>query len=502
MPNTVALVLQTIVATLITLAQVKVLANFLPKDTFGLFASLRGFSLLLTIVAANGLPQLLVRYLPEHESKGERQRALRLSAWCVAASLLLLAVLAALVHVLRPWLLAFTETPFMGTELLAWFYAMTLGVMLKTVVYGGLNGLRRLRSQMVLETISQLALLTWVVIERDHLTLVLLFKIFGTVHMGTLAMGVPVLFSSLLRLPKDRPPGAGGRREGYGYRPYLAWASALSFVALAFTDVDRYLLAQLLTLEVLALFHIGARVGKLANRLLGVSNLAFQPEITRLQAEGRTSGIVRSTRIFIKFNSALAALLTFAIILFAKEILLVIASGEYLAAEPLLIILALCLPPTTVTAPLTAVMKALDQVRGALFSDISWAATYVALMIVLAPSLGLVGVGFAQLCACVLQLLVALRLSSLAIGLRFVTGLILRLLFAGAVAFLPVWLTGMVVPGVPGVYVVLVKIVFFAAGLYIFRGLIRKMSVFTAEERDTLCSMFESRGIRFVRGVL
>ncbi len=179
LPNTVALVVQTMVATLITLAQVKILANYLSQETFGLFASLRGFSLLLTIIAANGLPPLLVRYLPNHEARGERVHALRLSVACVVSSIALLAGLAAVVQLLRPWLLAFTDTALLDTEFLLWFYAMTLGVMLKTVVYGGLNGLRRFGSQVALETVSLLAILLWILSARDHLSLLLLFKIFG-----------------------------------------------------------------------------------------------------------------------------------------------------------------------------------------------------------------------------------------------------------------------------------------------------------------------------------
>jgi O-antigen/teichoic acid export membrane protein len=377
--------------------------------------------------------------------------------------------------------------------------------MLKTVVYGGLNGMRRLGTQMVLETASLLVILFWIVVERDHLSLLLLFKIFGTVHLAAVGLGVPLFFLSLMRLPHRDPADAAGTREEtgrYRYRPYLVWATGLGFVALAFSDVDRYLLAQLLTLEVLALFHIGARVGRLANRLLGVAHLAFQPEITRLNVEGRTSGIQPATRIFIKFNSTVAVLIMCAIVLFAREIIVVVASRDYLAATPLLIILALCLPLNTVTAPLTTVMKALDQIRGALITDVAWASTYLTLMVVLAPRFGLVGVGLAQLCACVLQLLVTLRISTLAIDLGFTAGLILRLCTAGAAAFLPVLLATTLARGALGGLIVPAKIVLFAGGMVVFRGLIRRMNIFTREERETLYGIFESRGIRVVRGVL
>ena len=66
--NTIALAFQTGMATVLTLLQVKILATHLPQAEFGLFASLRGLSLFLSLLAANGIPQLLVRFLPAHES--------------------------------------------------------------------------------------------------------------------------------------------------------------------------------------------------------------------------------------------------------------------------------------------------------------------------------------------------------------------------------------------------------------------------------------------------
>ena len=286
LPNTVALVVQTIFATLLTLAQVKILSNYLTKETFGLFVSLRGFSLLLSILASNGLPQLLLRFIPTHESHGERKQALRISLFAVGAATGLTVALGIVVYFLRQWFFAFAGGEVPDGALLYWFFIMTLAVALKMVIYGGLNGLRRLTAQMILESISLTCILVWVVLQRDHLTLLLLFQILGLVHLITLGIGLPFFFSALVRSTAPRPTAASSSPAEYGdaYRTYLVWAAAMSFVALAFSDVDRYLVAQVLSLEMLALFHIAARVSRLANRLLGVPNLAFQPEVTRLDA--------------------------------------------------------------------------------------------------------------------------------------------------------------------------------------------------------------------------
>ena len=77
--NTVSLGVATAVSTLLTFLQMKILASSLPLAAFGLFASLRGLSLLVSILAANGFPQALVRFLPEHAARGERRVAVRAS---------------------------------------------------------------------------------------------------------------------------------------------------------------------------------------------------------------------------------------------------------------------------------------------------------------------------------------------------------------------------------------------------------------------------------------
>jgi O-antigen/teichoic acid export membrane protein len=503
--NTVALVFQTAAATLLTLLQVKLLANYLPQTTFGLFASMRGLSLLLATLAAHGLPQLLVRFIPVHDSKRERRETLRLAGACSFLSLAGLVVVGALAQAASRWAFRFVPEGTLSGELYFWFYVTTLGVMLKLVLYGGLNGLRRLASQVLLETLSLLAVLVWFIAARGDLTLSVLFRILGVVNLATVATGYVVFFRGLggtVRagvadpLPvSDRlaERGAGGVSYRKDYSGYLVWAVGLSLVAIAFSDADRYLLAQVLSLELLAAFHVGSRVGRLANRLLGAANLAFQPEVTRLDAEGRGARVVESTRIFIKFNTALSLWMTAALIVFARDVIVIVSSAAYVTAVPLLVLFALSLPLSTMTAPLTSVMKAVDQVRGALWCDLAWAVCYVGLIFALAPAFGLVGVGYAQIAACAVQLALALRLSRLPFGPGEVLRLSWKLVLSGGAAFLPAWIAGAVLAGLPVPAIFAVKAIVFVAGSVIFRYMVRLLRVFDDEEGGILFSMLESR---------
>jgi O-antigen/teichoic acid export membrane protein len=521
-PNTVALVVQTVAATLLTLLQVKLLANYLSKETFGLFASMRGLSLLLATLAAHGLPQLLVRFIPVHESRRERAAALRLVAGGALLSLAGLAAAVAVTQAFERPVFRFVPPGTLTTGLLFWFYATTLGVMLKLVLYGGLNGLRRLASQVMIETLSLLAVLAWLFAARHDLTLASLFRILGVVNLAAVAAGYAVLFGGLGKAVGARAPTGGADGGGSGkqtdfsqgetrpnastYRPeytsYLLWAAGLSLVAIAFSDADRYLLAQILSLELLAAFHVGARVGRLANRLLGVANLAFQPEVTRLDTEGRRTRVAESTRIFLKFNTILSVWMAAALIVFAREVIVVVASAEYAAAVPLLVLFALSLPLSTMTAPLTSVMKAVDQVRGALWCDLGWALCYVGLILALASPLGLNGVGIAQVLACAIQLALALAISKLPGAAGAVAGLAWKLLVSGAAAFVPVWLVGAALSGSPAGVVVAAKAAAFVVGSAIFRFLVRFLRVLGDDERGVVFSMLESRRMGFVGGLV
>ncbi len=497
--NAVALVFQTVVATLLTLVQIKLLANYLSKDDFGLFASLRGFSLLLAALAANGLPQLLIRFIPVHETNKARRNVLRFAVSCFAGSTLLLVAVVAVVQVLRRWTFDFVPSDVLTSGFYIWFYATTLGVMLKLILYGGLNGLRRLSVQVLLETLSLALILGWIIAARETLTITGLFRILGVVNLVTVVIGLPVFFAALFKTtaPAGDERARVSRGDGHGYASYLWWAVGLSFVALAFTDVDRYLLAQVISLELLALFHIGARIARLANRILGVANLAFQPEMTRLDTEGRNARVAQSTMIFLKFNTTVAMLMAATIVVFAREIIVVVASDAYTPAVPLLMILALSLPLTTMTAPITSVMKAIDQVKEALYCDLVWAASYIVLMLALAPAIGLIGIGLAQLIACLAQLLLAVTISRLPIDNRHLWRFLSRFVLVTAVSFSPALVAGELL-GLP----LVAKTAAFVVGLLVFRWILRRVGVYDKSERDALVALLEDRRMGIIGKVI
>ncbi len=482
--NTAALVVSTVLATALTLAQMKILAAALPLASFGLFAALRGLSLLIAMLAANGFPQLLTRYLPEHAARTERAAATRVALAALALTVVACAAILAVVLAARGVFFVQVPSADLDPRLFAWFAVTTVAVAVKLVLYGGFNGLRRFGTQTVIETGALAVQVGWMAIDADRLSLVRLFEIVGSTSAFAALLAIP-LFARCLR----GDISAGAAAPASSYRAYWLGAAGLSVVALAFTDADRWVLSTVLALESLSLFHVASRIARLGNRFIAIPVLAFQPEITRVASEGRVEVVAESTRAFFKASVVASVFAAAAIAVYAEDLIRLVSSEAFLSARPTLWLLAACVPLSSMTAPLTAVMKALDGVRAALACDLVWACVYLVLLVSLAGPLGVAGAGVAQLAACVVQLVLATRLSPVKPRVSESIAALLKAVVCAGVAFAPVVLLKAV--DAPGVVVWGAGI---AALLLYVRGA-RWLGVITPGERERLSQSLAGYGL-------
>jgi O-antigen/teichoic acid export membrane protein len=483
--NTVSLAVATAVSTVLTLAQMKILAAYLPLALFGLFASLRGLSLLVSILAANGFPQALVRFLPEHAARGQRGVAVRASVIAVTATLGAGVILLIGMFAMRAVFFRQVPAGELSTPLYLWFSVTTLAVALKLVLYGGFNGLRRFGSQTVLETLALAVQAAWMWQERGSLDLLRLFQIVGLTSAVTALVAVPWYAA---RLASDVQTGEA-QPATTSYGGYWAGAVGLSVVALAFSDVDRWVLSNVLALEVLSLFHVASRIMRLANRFIAVPVLTLQPEITRIRAEGRGEEVHLVTGAFFKASVMMGAFAAAGIAACANPLIEIASGREFLGAHATLILMAASIPLTAMTAPLTAVMKALDGVRAAFYCDLAWACVYVALMLLFASSLGLVGTGWAQLAASAVQFGVALRLATVRPrgADAFVT--LARSVLCAAAAFAPAWWLFRAHASIA------LPIAALVVATPLFVGLARRVHILNDPERERVRAVLARRGV-------
>jgi O-antigen/teichoic acid export membrane protein len=488
--NAAVLVASTAFATILTLAQMKILAAALTLSAFGLFASLRGLSLLIAMLAANGFPQVLTRYLPEYAARGQRAAATRSAASALALALLSCGVLVAGVVMARAVFFGAVPPLELDTNLLVWFTVTTFAVTAKLVLYGGFNGLRRFGSQTFFETGALVLQVGWMALEADSLTISRLFEIVGVTSLLTALVAVPWFAN---RLHRDVPTPGIDAGAPSSYRGYWLGAAGLSVVALAFTDADRWVLSNVLALEALSLFHVASRIARLANRFIAIPVLAFQPEVTRVHSEGRPEVVALSTHAFFKASVMVSVFAAVAITVYAEQLIVLASSNAYVGARTTLWFLAASIPLSAMTAPLTAVMKALDGVRSALFCDLAWACVYLTLLLALSGPLGVVGAGVAQLVACAVQLALAVRLATVRPHLSDALASLFKSLACAIAAFAPVVILNEM--GAPlAVGWVLAVVAFW---IYV-RGA-RRLSVLTRDERARLVQTITSHG--FARGL-
>jgi O-antigen/teichoic acid export membrane protein len=322
------------------------------------------------------------------------------------------------------------------------------------------------------------------VIEADRLTLARLFEIVGVTSLVAAVAAIP-WFANRLRRDVAAAPAAAST----SYRGYWFGAAGLSVVALAFSDADRWVLSTVLGLEALSLFHVASRIARLANRFIAVPVLTFQPEITRVASEGRREVVAASTQAFFKASVVASVFAAVAIAVYADDLIRLASNDAFLGARPTLWLLAASIPLSAMTAPITAVMKALNSVRAALACDLAWACVYIVLLVVLAGQLGVVGAGIAQLAACVVQLALAAKLAPVGPRLNEAVGAFAKALACAAVAFAPVVLAYRL--SFPPV----VAWVLGAAAALIYVRVARRLGVFSAEERARVVQTLEGHGL-------
>ena len=152
-------------------------------------------------------------------------------------------------------------------------------------------------------------------------------------------------------------------------------------------------------------------------------------------------------------------------------------------------LLAASIPLSAMTAPMTAVMKALDGVRAALACDLAWAFVYLAMMLALAGPLGVAGAGVAQLAACVVQLGLAARLAPVRPRVTDALGVFAKTLVCAAIAFAPVLIAYRL--SLPRVVVWTLGL----AAVFLYLRVARWLGVFSAEERARLARAVEGHGL-------
>jgi len=492
--NTVALAVAGAMQIVFTLVQLSMLSRHLGGERFGLYVALRGFSLLLTTVIIVGFPQVLVRYLPSFQRRGNRGAA---AAWLLLFSAAVIALAAVLLYSAPRWAGLMPSSLSVPGGTLRWMVLASAALGLKLVLFGGFSGLREMRMQMIFELAFQVLLTAFVLVWRDRLGVEMLFKAMFVLNALTWAVGVPAY---LLIMRASFSHGEEGAAGGVVLPPlagYWGSALALSYAALAFSDVDRFMMSSLLPIAAISVYHVASRINQLIKRFLGFPVVALQPELTRIYEEGRWDDLSGRIGLFTK-ASVTAALAIAAVAAAIGGVMISLISGPgYTGAYRLLLLLLPTVPAAAFIAPLTAAMKGLHYMKWAVVCDLSWMAVYFSGLFIIVPHAGLTGTAAAQLAASAVQAAVAVLLARRE-GLFPGTGGAAMLRALGAsIVFAAAGAAACAAWGIPAAAACILLAPF------LLRLAVRRLSLLDPGESGTLAAMISGRpGAGLVRWVL
>lgn len=408
--NTIFLIVSGAASVVFTLVQLAILSRYLSGNNFGLFVTLRGFSLLLGTVILLGLPQVLVRFLPTFEARNDPARTIVVFVFSAAV----VAVLGVALYFSSDLWQRIMPSGLRGLissrELIMWLALSSVTLALKILLYGAFNGLREMRMQMLLELVYLALLTVYMFLERGRLTVELLFAAVFVLNLAVFVAGVPVFLRQARRLAAATSAATAGIVVPSLFA-YWAGSICLSIVALAFTDVDRFVMSSVLPMTAISLFHVASRVDVLLKRFLGLPILAAQPEITRVYEEGRWEAIAGRIGLFTKGLVAAALLCTCLFAVIGRDVIVLLAGKSYADSYRILLILLPTVPLAAVAAPLSATMRSLHFMKWAVLCDFLWMAVYFGTFFLFVSVMGVEGMAVAQLLASLVQMVVAIALA-------------------------------------------------------------------------------------------
>lgn len=408
--NTIFLTASGAASVVFTVMQLAILSRSLSGDNFGLFVTLRGFSLLLGTVILLGLPQVLVRFLPTFEARNDPARTIFIFTVSTAVVAVLGVALYFTSDLWQRIMPAGLRGLISSRELIVWLALSSVTLALKMLLYGAFNGLREMRMQMLLELVYLASLTTYMIVERGRLTVELLFAAVFVLNLAVFAAGVPVFVRQARRLAAATSAASAGIVVPSLFA-YWGGSICLSIVALAFTDVDRFVMSSVLPMAAISLFHVASRVDVLLKRFLGLPILAAQPEITRVYEEGRWEAIAGRIGLFTKGLVAAALFCTALFAVIGRDVIVILSGKTYADSYHILLILLATVPLAAVTAPLSATMRSLHFIKWAVLCDFVWMAVYFGTFFLFVSVMGVEGMAVAQLLASLVQMTTAIALA-------------------------------------------------------------------------------------------
>jgi O-antigen/teichoic acid export membrane protein len=485
------LLLSNVAVFVLTFAQIKILVSSLDPIALGAYFAILALSALVSVFVSLGLPHVVARYISKYDTLSWGVNAMRLMYLAWGCVIVLGVTILGLISLLGSHIVQEFYGQQIPFKALLWGCVFFVVFTLQTINRSSFEGFRRMEFLLGLDCLYWVivVVLTWILRHTLVLETVFIIQACGA-GVGFAVSGV-IVFRHVRRLDRKRGTGIGD------LFPFWYGAAATGAMGACFNYLDRFVISLVLTLEATSIFGIASKIVHSVALALGAPLFAFAPEVTRKWTLQVSEVMDKDIELAMKSMLALGTALAGIVALFSREIVLLVASAEYVHV-PLLILLVAAIPLKSYYGVVTTVMRAINKIWYAVLSDVLWLVSYIALSIVLAVQYGVVGFGIAQLVAAGGTVVFNLYVVHKHTRAKLDYGGALKTIAAGATAVVLGILLKQAFATASPVGIVTVAVVY----IVVFDVLYVVMRVMTATEIERLQSLYEAPLFKRAVGVL
>ncbi len=405
--NTLALGSSFFVTAVLAFLQVKIITNFLGQEAVGVWSAVLAVGALLGTLSELGLPQVLVRYGAKYDAEGRLARLGKLLFFSLRIYLVALVLVTAVLILIGPWvsrLLGGTEASVLGRRLLVIGYLAVASGSARAINNASFRGIRRMVIVAVLEITFSVVVTGGYFLMRHRLSVELALVVFLAASVAVALLGLGALVRYLRPIRAQAGPGVFAGPVLPEVKGYWQGAAAAGIFLIAIEQLDKPLLATLVSFEALAIFHVAARLALFARRLLYIPFQVMNPEITHKWEGPRRPELRRDMELFIKLELGLGLMLLAFLTIFARPLLLLVSTPKFLPGAPVLWMFTLVVPVLCLNQPLVLFLRAIGHVWYAFGNDSAWLVIYLGAGSLMVRRFGLPGFVSGQALASVVVL--------------------------------------------------------------------------------------------------
>ena len=397
--NTIALGTSFFATAFLAFIQVKIITNFLDQGSVGIWSAVIAIGALLTSVSEMGLPWVLVRYGAKYDAENRLARLSKLWFFAVRMSGLGVLVMLGILILAGPELANLLGEGQIDRRLLMLGYLTVATGSLRAFNNASFRGLRRMIAVAAVEISFALTVtLLWYVFRHD-LSVTRVFTISLLSSLFWAGVGIFILLRIYSRVRAKALPEVLSGSVVPEIKGYWRGAAASGIFLVAIEQLDKPLLAALISFDELAVFHVASRLALFARRLMYVPFQVMNPEITHKWESGRRDELRADMELFSKLTLGLGLLLVVLLGVFARPLLLLISTSEFLGGAPVLWVFTAVLPLLCLHQPMVMFLRATGRVWYSFVGDASWLILYLGVGSLLVTRFGLPGFVSGQIVA-------------------------------------------------------------------------------------------------------